>query len=138
MFGSSRASRSATAELAVAAGRGHDRGRRVERQVLDDVGQEDRRELLAEVDRDPDADPGELAPGERGDREAEGAFLDEGQPAAAQQLGQLAERRRVAEPGRGDAGEPGADDGHDHADRERREQPDAEHDRDRGRTTRSW
>ena len=33
-----------------AAGRRHDRGRGVERQVLDDVGQEDRGELLAEVD----------------------------------------------------------------------------------------
>jgi len=60
--------------------------RGVERQVLDDVGQEDRRELLTEVDRDPDADPRQLAARQRRDREAERARLAERYPAADEQL----------------------------------------------------
>src|SRR6476646_4974695 len=50
-------------------------------------GQEDRRELLAEVDRDPRADPGQLAPRQRRDRKPEGALLHDRKPAAGQQLG---------------------------------------------------
>ena len=50
------------------------RGRQAERQVLHDVGQEDLGEDPTEVERDADADAGQLAAGERRHREADGGL----------------------------------------------------------------
>jgi hypothetical protein len=63
----------------------------VEGHVLDDVRKEERRELLAEEEGDAGADPGELTPGERRDREPEGADLHDRQPAPPEELGDRAE-----------------------------------------------
>ena len=68
-----------------AAGRADDGAGRVERHELHDVRQEDPGEVLAEVERDAGPDPGQLAPGERRDRETEGALLDHRQPAPPEQ-----------------------------------------------------
>src|SRR5215210_2415517 len=104
----------------------------VEREVLDDVGQEDRRELLAEVEGDPRADPRQLAAGDGRDREPERAFLDDRDRAAKELLGQAAQRLRVVEPGRRNAGQPAAGEGRDDADQERRQEPDRDDGGDRG------
>ncbi len=91
--------RAAPAAEGAAVRRRHHRVGGAERQVLHDVGEEDRCEPLGEVERDPDADPGELAARERGDREAERTCLGERQPAATQELRQRAEGRRVSDAG---------------------------------------
>src|SRR3989304_3174010 len=69
------------------AARDHGRGG-VERQVLDDVGQEDPGELLTEEEGDAGPDPGPLAAGDRRDGEADGPPLGDGPPAAGEGLGQ--------------------------------------------------
>ena len=51
---------------------------------------------LAEVERDARADPGQLAPRERGDGEAEGRLLDDGEPAPGGHRRQARERVGVA------------------------------------------
>ena len=89
MFGSSCGGAAAPPETAARCR--HDGLGGIEREVLDDIGQEDRGELLAEVNGDADADPGELAPRQRGDREPESARLADREPAAREELGDRAE-----------------------------------------------
>src|SRR3972149_1366394 len=65
------------------AARDHGRGG-VERQVTDDVGEEDPGELLTEEEGDAGPDPGQLAAGYRRDGEADGPLLGDGPPAAGE------------------------------------------------------